>query len=101
MLSHGNIVAAITGQRVLMQQVHDKLTPDDSMLSFLPMAHVFGRVMEEGFLSLGMKIGYWRVRLSFCLDIFCFVLETSLSLSFFLSPGCPAAARQLFNLALR
>lgn len=61
MVSHGNLVGAISNHRVLMQQAHIKLTPDDSMISFLPLAHVFGRVMEEGFFSLGMKIGYWRV----------------------------------------
>ncbi|KAL4549211.1 hypothetical protein Ndes2526B_g04245 [Nannochloris sp. 'desiccata'] len=81
MLSHGNIVAAITGQRVLMQQVHDKLTPDDSMLSFLPMAHVFGRVMEEGFLSLGMKIGYWRALVAGVSGAFVMVAQSGFEIS--------------------
>lgn len=50
-----------------MQQAPAKLSCEDSMLSFLPLAHIFGIVMEEGFLSLGFKIGYWRVRLNLSL----------------------------------
>lgn len=30
------------------------------MLSYLPLAHVFDRVMEEAFLGMGGAIGYWR-----------------------------------------
>lgn len=32
------------------------------MLSFLPLAHSFGRILEEFALSVGGHIGYWQVR---------------------------------------
>jgi len=35
---------------------------EDCMLSFLPLAHSFGRILEEFALSVGGHIGYWRVR---------------------------------------
>ena len=40
-----------------MAQVND----NDSLLSFLTMAHIFGRVTEEFALSCGAAIGYWQV----------------------------------------
>lgn len=30
------------------------------MLSYLPLAHIFDRVVEEAFLATGATIGYWR-----------------------------------------
>jgi long-chain acyl-CoA synthetase len=63
MVSNRNLIAACAGGRAMLDQVNIKVTPEDSMLSYLTLAHVFGRVMEEVFLSLGMKLGYYRVRL--------------------------------------
>ena len=37
------------------------MNDDDSLLSFLTMAHIFGRVTEEFALSCGAAIGYWQV----------------------------------------
>lgn len=31
------------------------------MLSYLPLAHSFGRILEEFALSVGGHIGYWQV----------------------------------------
>lgn len=33
---------------------------DDVYLSYLPLAHIFDRVVEELFISIGASIGYWR-----------------------------------------
>lgn len=30
------------------------------MLSYLPLAHIFDRVMEEAFLAAGAAVGFWR-----------------------------------------
>jgi long-subunit acyl-CoA synthetase (AMP-forming) len=61
MVSHRNMIAACAGARAMLAQSRVQVTPEDSMLSYLTLAHVFGRVMEEGFLSLGLKLGYYRV----------------------------------------
>lgn len=34
---------------------------EDGMLSFLPLAHSFDRILEELALCVGAHIGYWRV----------------------------------------
>ena len=39
-----------------------QVTDSDSLLSFLTMAHIFGRVTEEFALSCGAAIGYWQAR---------------------------------------
>ncbi len=54
-------MAACAGGRAMLDQANIKLTPNDSLLSYLTLAHVFGRAMEEVFLSIGMKMGYYRV----------------------------------------
>lgn len=40
----------------MLSQLHD----GDVYLSYLPLAHIFDRVMEETFLSYGASIGFWR-----------------------------------------
>lgn len=37
-------------------------TADDCVLSYLPLAHSFDRIIEELALCVGAHIGYWRVR---------------------------------------
>ena len=37
-------------------------TGEDCMLSYLPLAHSFDRILEELALSVGGHVGYWRVR---------------------------------------
>ena len=34
----------------------------DSILSYLPLAHIFDRTAEESFFMFGGKVGYWQVR---------------------------------------
>lgn len=37
-----------------------QLTEKDVYLSYLPLAHIFDRVIEELFISEGAAIGFWR-----------------------------------------
>lgn len=37
-----------------------KLDVNDVYLSFLPLAHIFDRVIEELFIWTGASIGFWR-----------------------------------------
>lgn len=39
------------------------------MLSFLPLAHSFGRILEELALCVGAHIGYWQARAEACVGI--------------------------------
>ncbi|KAF9431272.1 hypothetical protein BGZ94_003587 [Podila epigama] len=52
-LTHGNVTAVIASADVTMP-----MTSDDTVISFLPLPHVFGRVMELFMLATGARIGY-------------------------------------------
>lgn len=44
--------------------LHDlQVTPEDSTLSYLPLAHIFDRIVEEFALYSGARIGYYQVLL--------------------------------------
>lgn len=37
-----------------------QLTVNDVYLSYLPLAHIFDRVIEEAMINHGASIGFWR-----------------------------------------
>lgn len=41
---------------------------DDVFLSYLPLAHIFDRVVEEFILHCGGSIGYWRGNIKLLVD---------------------------------
>ncbi|KAF9111906.1 hypothetical protein BGX27_004252 [Mortierella sp. AM989] len=53
MLTHGNMIAVFAAANTTVP-----LTPDDIVFSFLPLAHVFGRLMDIFAFGVGAKIGY-------------------------------------------
>ncbi|KAF9431843.1 hypothetical protein BGZ76_011633 [Entomortierella beljakovae] len=55
MLTHRNFVAAIASNREGLN-----FNQEDTVISFLPLAHIFGRVVDTLFMSVGGKIGYFR-----------------------------------------
>lgn len=55
MLSQRNFVASLASNRSGMT-----FTSDDVVISFLPLAHIMGRVIDSLFMSVGAKIGYFR-----------------------------------------
>lgn len=62
MLTHHTLVTAVASLQGFVDLGGIKLGPDDSFLSFLTLAHIFDRVVEEFILSLGGHIGYWQVQ---------------------------------------
>ncbi|KAJ8768495.1 hypothetical protein K2173_022587 [Erythroxylum novogranatense] len=60
MISNDSIVTIVSGVKALLENVNEKLTPKDVYLSYLPLAHIFDRVIEEFFISQGASIGFWR-----------------------------------------
>eukprot|EP00892_Ulva_mutabilis_P009732 jgi/Ulvmu1/7130/UM034_0036.1 len=63
MLSHGSIVATVRSVWGYLKAHNIPTGPGERMLSYLPLAHIFDRVMEEAFLGMGGSVGYWRGRL--------------------------------------
>ena len=55
------------------------MTDSDSVLSFLTMAHIFGRVTEEFALSCGASLGYWQVGTLCCAVLRCAALRPCLA----------------------
>ena len=62
MLTHYTLVTAVASLQGFVDLGGIKMGPDDSFLSFLTLAHIFDRVVEEFILSIGGHIGYWQVR---------------------------------------
>lgn len=58
--TQASMTAVIAGVVNLTRQGHIPVTHDDSTLSYLTLAHIFGRVVEEFALSRGASIGYWQ-----------------------------------------
>ncbi|KAK6116996.1 hypothetical protein DH2020_049240 [Rehmannia glutinosa] len=60
MISNNSIVTLIAGVKCMLQSVNEALTVNDVYLSYLPLAHIFDRVIEECFINHGASIGFWR-----------------------------------------
>ncbi|KAI3792612.1 hypothetical protein L2E82_06495 [Cichorium intybus] len=60
LISNKNIVTLTAGVRRLLESANESLTSNDVYLSFLPLAHIFDRVIEECFIYHGASIGFWR-----------------------------------------
>uniref|UniRef100_A0A5B6Z3F2 Long-chain-fatty-acid--CoA ligase n=1 Tax=Davidia involucrata TaxID=16924 RepID=A0A5B6Z3F2_DAVIN len=60
MISNNSIVTLIAGVKRLLESVNEALNVKDVYLSYLPLAHIFDRVIEECFINHGASIGFWR-----------------------------------------
>lgn len=59
-LTHDNTVTNIRGVDLFMEQFEDKMTVDDVYLSFLPLAHILDRIIEEYFFRNGASVGFFH-----------------------------------------
>ncbi|XP_051151221.1 long chain acyl-CoA synthetase 4-like [Andrographis paniculata] len=60
MISNKSIVTLIAGANRLLGSVNEPVTANDVYLSYLPLAHIFDRIIEELFIHHGGSIGFWR-----------------------------------------
>ncbi|XP_010913603.1 long chain acyl-CoA synthetase 4 isoform X2 [Elaeis guineensis] len=60
MISNDSIVTLVAGVDRLLYCVNEQLHEGDVYLSYLPLAHIFDRVIEELFIFHGASIGFWR-----------------------------------------
>jgi len=60
MLTHESHALYVKGVNLFMDQFDDKMTTDDVFLSFLPLAHILDRMIEEYFFHKGASIGYYH-----------------------------------------
>eukprot|EP00121_Abeoforma_whisleri_P002776 Awhi_evm1s2497 len=59
-LTHSIVLIQIESINKAFESFGDKFTEEDVFISFLPLAHIFDRIVEEWFISIGAKIGYWQ-----------------------------------------
>ncbi|KAM1132906.1 hypothetical protein EV1_046899 [Malus domestica] len=59
-ITHENVAYGVRGIDLFMEQFEDKMTGDDVYLSFLPLAHILDRVIEEYFFRNGAAVGYYH-----------------------------------------
>ncbi|KAJ8748643.1 hypothetical protein K2173_008088 [Erythroxylum novogranatense] len=59
-LTHETVATFIRGIDLFMEQFEDKMTSSDVYLSFLPLAHVLDRAIEEYFFRNGASVGYYH-----------------------------------------
>ncbi|XP_052190254.1 long chain acyl-CoA synthetase 1-like [Diospyros lotus] len=59
-LTHENIAVNLNGVEIFMEQFEDKMTVDDVYISFLPLAHILDRMIEEFFFHKGASVGYYH-----------------------------------------
>nr|CAD1822272.1 unnamed protein product [Ananas comosus var. bracteatus] len=60
LISNESIITLIAGVDRNLHCVNEQTGDDDVYLSYLPLAHIFDRVMEELFIFHGASIGFWR-----------------------------------------
>ncbi|EPS63504.1 hypothetical protein M569_11280, partial [Genlisea aurea] len=63
-LSHENVGTTISGIDIFLDQFEDKMTVDDVYISFLPLAHILDRMIEEYFFHNGASVGYYHGEIS-------------------------------------
>ncbi|CAO3700481.1 unnamed protein product [Rhizopus stolonifer] len=59
MLTHGNVVSAISGVSRMLQHL---LEANDTMMAYLPLAHVLEFLVENLCVFLGVTLGYGSIR---------------------------------------
>ncbi|PKA54687.1 Long chain acyl-CoA synthetase 1 [Apostasia shenzhenica] len=59
-LTHENHATYVRGVDLFMAQFEDKMKPDDIYFSFLPLAHILDRMVEEYFFYKGAAVGYYQ-----------------------------------------
>ncbi|KAJ9526266.1 hypothetical protein QJQ45_009730 [Haematococcus lacustris] len=60
MLTHRAVVATIAGVQAFLRKAKEALGPSDVFLSYLTLAHILDRVVEEFMLHVGGSIGYFQ-----------------------------------------
>jgi long-chain acyl-CoA synthetase len=59
-IHHRAVVSGIASAHDMIAQTKLGISENDSLLSYMPLAHIFDRLLEEFALSVGARIGYWQ-----------------------------------------
>nr|WDA53428.1 long-chain acyl-CoA synthase 1 [Erycina pusilla] len=59
-LTHETHATYVKGVELFLDQFEDKMSVDDVYFSFLPLAHILDRMIEEYFFHKGASVGYYQ-----------------------------------------
>eukprot|EP01018_Ginkgo_biloba_P025310 Gb_09946 [translate_table: standard] len=59
-LTHETLALTIAGIDFFLEKFQVKMNCNDVFLSFLPLAHILDRMLEEYFFHMGASVGYWQ-----------------------------------------
>ncbi|KAG2442580.1 hypothetical protein HXX76_002665 [Chlamydomonas incerta] len=90
MIPHRAVVSTIAAILAFLEFCKEKMGPSDSYLSYLPLAHIFDRVVEELMLSVGGCVGYWQGDIRKLMDDVCALRPT-------LFCGVPRVFERVYN----
>ncbi|KAH9512975.1 Long-chain-fatty-acid--CoA ligase 5 [Bulinus truncatus] len=60
MLTHGNIIAVFAAAQLFLTNCGTKIHSGDLLISYLPLAHSYERVIEAVVLAVGARIGFFQ-----------------------------------------
>ncbi|XP_019420386.1 PREDICTED: long chain acyl-CoA synthetase 4-like [Lupinus angustifolius] len=60
MISNESIITLLSGIKNVLENCNEKLHEKDVYISYLPLAHIFDRIVEEAMIWHGASIGFWR-----------------------------------------
>lgn len=59
-VTHANLISGIAALQTYTKQIGISVSSHDTTLSYLPLAHIFDRIVEEFALFSGARIGYFQ-----------------------------------------
>ncbi|KAL8258465.1 hypothetical protein R6Q59_030506 [Mikania micrantha] len=68
MITNESILSILSGVNHHLQSMSEEFRVSDVYFSYLPLAHIFDRVIEELFISTGASIGFWRGDIKLLID---------------------------------
>ncbi|CAG9463780.1 unnamed protein product [Pedinophyceae sp. YPF-701] len=89
-LTHEAVLAAAVGARMFGDEIDVGFSERDVLISYLPLAHIFERVLEEMFVMVGASIGYFRGDVTGLMDDVGALKPT-------LFPGVPRVFDRVYN----
>lgn len=60
MITHGNMIASIAGLQMQYDEAGLVITPEDCLISYLPLAHSYERLAEHMCFVNGVRVGFFR-----------------------------------------
>ncbi|KVH91105.1 AMP-binding, conserved site-containing protein [Cynara cardunculus var. scolymus] len=68
MITNESILSILSGVNHHLESMNEEFRVSDVYFSYLPLAHIFDRVVEELFISTGASIGFWRGDVKLLID---------------------------------